>query len=403
MRRRVVVTGVGVISALGVGTERFWRGLTAGATGLTRAPAGLAAAGSRVVGVVDDFSATPYLRNERHSRVLCRTFELLVGAGAMAAADGALGATPIPPSRLAVVVGMGSIDQYSDDVVAAARAATTNGIPGLARFAETARTMHPFRRLRLLPNVGAALLSIEHQAMGPSLTFVSGHTAGLQALSQAFVMIADGRTDAAICAAADARVTPLGIRLFAACSPLSASSDPTHACRPFDETRDGTVAGEGSAALLLEAEDSARARGVNAYAEVVGTGAAGVIDGGCAESMRQAVLMAGGATPDVVVAHGDGGVRSDRLEAAAIDLIAPRCVTSVPGAVGHTMSACGALNSATACLVLANGCVPAICGLDSSDMALPFATHNVHASFASVLVNAIEPGHAAASVLFARV
>src|SRR5262249_41063421 len=258
-------------------------------------------------------------------------------------------------------------------------------------------------RLRLLPNVGAALLSIEHHAMGPSLTFVSGNTAAMQALTQAFVMIADGRTDAVLCAAADARVTPLGVRLFAECTPLSASSNPACACRPFDEERDGAVVGEGAAALLLEAEESARSRGVTAYAELVGTGSAGVIDGGCAESMRQAVRMAGGIVPEVVVAHGEGGVQSDRLEAAAINLVSPRCVTGLQGAIGHTMSACGALNAAAACLILANRCVPPICGHDSSDMPLPLVTHTVEASFSSVLVNAIEPDHGAASALFARI
>src|SRR5262249_33627607 len=174
----------------------------------------------------DGFSGVTYLRNERHSRVLCRTFEFLVGAGAMAAADGALGATPIPPSRLAVVVGTGPIDQYTPDAIAAARAAVTDGAPDLARFAETARSMHPFRRLRLLPNVGAALLSIEHHAMGPSVTFVGGHTAAIQALAHASVMIADGRVDAALCVAADARATPLGVRRVAASPPPSPSREP---------------------------------------------------------------------------------------------------------------------------------------------------------------------------------
>ncbi|MGE5243088.1 MAG: beta-ketoacyl-[acyl-carrier-protein] synthase family protein [Betaproteobacteria bacterium] len=403
MHRRVFVTGVGVVSGLGAGVDAFWRGLTTGATGLSRAPAPLAAVGAKVIGAVRDFSGAAYLQNERHARVLNRTFELLVGAGALAAADGALAATPVPPPRLAVVVGMGSIDQYTSDLLDAARQATTEAGLDVARFAETARGMYPLRRLRLLPNVGPALLSIEHKAMGPSLTLVSGHAAGLQAIAQAFTLIREGRADAALCGGADSHLTPLGLQQFGLLRPISPSADPDSACRPFDRARDGVTPGEGAAIMLLEAEDSARARGVTSYAELVSCAFAGPTEGGCAESMRQAMLGFPGRTPEVVVAHGDGGVQSDRLEAAAMDLVSPRCITSLQAVVGHTMSACGALNTAAACLILADERVPPIRSLQAPEVALPFAMHQIAARFGSVLVNAIEPDNAAASALLVRV
>src|ERR1700680_3946285 len=121
MPRRVVITGLGVVSGLGVGTEVFWKGLTTGATGLSRAPAQLAAGGARGVGAVKDLSGVAYLQNERNARVLNRSFELLVAAGALAAADAALAATPVPSLRLGVIVGIGPIDQYTDDLLAAVR------------------------------------------------------------------------------------------------------------------------------------------------------------------------------------------------------------------------------------------------------------------------------------------
>lgn len=402
MQRRVVVTGLGVVSGLGVGIEPFWRGLTTAATGLSSAPADLAAVGARVVGAVKDLSASAYLQNERNARVLNRSFELLVTAGALAAADARLGATPVRPSRLGVVVGIGPIDQYTDDLVAAARQAVTNGSVDMARFAEAAQAMYPLRRLRLLPNIGAALLSIEHKAMGPSLTLVGGHAAGLQAIAQGFAMIVDGRVDAVLCGGADSRLTPLELRLFHLQCPLSPSNDPARACRPFDRHRDGVTPGEGAAMLLLEAKDSARARGVDAYAELVASASAGPTEGGCAESMRRAMLASSGRSPEVVVAHGEGGIQSDRLEAAAIDLVSPRCITSLQAVVGHTMSACGALNLAAGCLVLADEQVPPIRSLESPELTLPFAMHPVKARFASVLVNAIEPDNTAASALLAR-
>src|SRR5262249_21049380 len=104
MNRRVLVTGLGVVAALGVGVEPFWRGLTTASTGLSRAAPNLAAVGARVVGAVKDLSAAAYLQNERNVRVLNRSFELLVAAGALAAADAGLGATPVRPLRLGVVV-----------------------------------------------------------------------------------------------------------------------------------------------------------------------------------------------------------------------------------------------------------------------------------------------------------
>jgi 3-oxoacyl-[acyl-carrier-protein] synthase II len=399
MPRRVVITGLGVVSGLGVGTEVFWKGLTTGATGLSRAPASLAAAGARVVGAVKDLSGTAYLQNERNARVLNRSFELLVAAGALAAADAALGATPVQPPRLGVIVGIGPIDQYTDDLVSAVRGASAGGGVDMARFAETARTMYPLRRLRLLPNVGPALLSIEHGAMGPGLTLVSGHAAGLQAIAQGLTMIADGRVDAVLCGGADSRLTPREVRLFGLQCPLCPSDDPDRACRPFDRRRDGVTAGEGAAILLLEAEDSARARGVATYAELLACASAGPTEGGCAESMRRVTL---GRSAEVVVAHGEGGIQSDRLEAAAIDLVSPRCITSLQAVVGHTMSACGALNMAAGCLILADERVPPIRSLESPEVALPFAMHQVRARFSSVLVNAVEPDNTAASGLLAR-
>jgi 3-oxoacyl-[acyl-carrier-protein] synthase II len=391
MRRRVLITGIGVVSPVGVGVEAFWKGLTSRATGLAPAPAELRAAGVPIVGAVTNFSGAAYLQNERQARVLNRSFELLVGAGALAAADAGLSATPVAPHRLGLVVGLGPIDQYTPDLREAVRRAVTGDRVDLRALVEHARHLYPLRRLRLLPNVGPAVLSIEHQAMGPSLTFVGGHTSSLHALAEAL-----------LCGGVDSRLTPLDLRVFSSLCPVSPSTDPDHACLPFDRERDGVVPGEGSAMFLLEAEDSATARRVDVYGELVACAFAAPTEGGCAESMRQVMRAAPGLAPEVVVAHGDGGVQSDRLEAASLDLLAPRCVTSLQPAIGHTMSACGALNVAAACLILADERVPPIRSLATPEMPLPFAVHEVRRRFGSVLTNAIDPDSAASSALVAR-
>ena len=104
-----------------------------------------------------------------------------------------------------------------------------------------------------------------------------------------------------------------------------------------------------------------------------------------------------------MVAHGEGGIQSDRLEAAALDLLTPKCVTSLQPAVGHTMSACGAMNMVAACLMLSDERVPPIRTLESPDTSLPFAMHEVRGAFATALVNAIEPDSTAGSALLGRV
>jgi 3-oxoacyl-[acyl-carrier-protein] synthase II len=402
MRRRVLITGIGVVSPVGVGVEAFWKGLTSRSTGLAAASGDVCAAGVPVVGAVTGFTGASYLQNERQARVLNRSFELLVGAGALAAADAGLSGAAVPPHRLGVVVGLGPIDQYTPDLREAVRHAAAGGVVDLARLVEAARHLYPLRRLRLLPNVGPAVLSIEHKAMGPSLTFVGGHTSSLHALAEALALIRTGRVDAVLCGGVDSRLTPLDLRVFSALCPVSPSSDPDRACRPFDRQRNGVVPGEGAAMFLLEAEDSATARRVDVYGELVACAFAAPTEGGCAESMRQVMRAAPALLPEVVVAHGDGGVQSDRLEAASLDLLAPRCVTSLQPAIGHTMSACGAFTVAAACLILADERVPAIRSLESPEMPLPFAIHEVRRRFGSVITNAIDPDSAASSALVAR-
>src|SRR5262249_57425745 len=124
---RALGAGVGVGSAIGIGVDVFWRRLGRGETGLSLAGSDLAAQGARVVGAVGDFNGTQYLRNERHARILNRSFELLVAAAALAAADASLPSTPMTPHRLGVSIGIGPIDQFTDDLLVAARKAHTPG------------------------------------------------------------------------------------------------------------------------------------------------------------------------------------------------------------------------------------------------------------------------------------
>lgn len=397
--RRVLVAGAGVASAAGVGVEAFWRGLTTGPA-LVAAPPGLATTGVPCVAAVPESSTFGRLRHGRNNRVLNRTFELLVSASQLAVEDARGG--PIPPSRFAVVVGLSPIDQYTSDLEAAARGATTPAGVDVARFVELAAAMHPFRRLRMLPNIGAALLSIEHQAMGPSLTFVGGHLSGLEAIAEGLAMVRDGRADAVLCGGAASRFDALAVRLFDRQSELSRLGDARGACRPFDRRRSGVVLGEGAAMVLLEGAESATARGVTSRVELVAVASAAPGEGSIGQAMRRVLQAASLDTPDLLIAHGEGGRSSDRLEALAIEPTRPRCITSIQPVVGHTMSACGAMNLVGACLMLRHQCVPPIWGLEDPEADLPFATRLQSRPVAHVALNAIQPDGAAASALLTR-
>jgi 3-oxoacyl-[acyl-carrier-protein] synthase II len=400
MPRRVLVTGIGVVSPFGLGTDLFWTGLMGGKTGLTAASPELFAIGAGVVGRTGDFDIGMFLRNERHRRVLNRASELLVAAAAMATRDAQLMPGIIAPERLGVVVATGPSDQHTDDVWNAAQAAQVGDGIDLRRFVEEAGALHPLRRLRLLPSIGAAILSIEHQAGGPGLTLVSGVTAGLEAVAEAVAMIAGGRVDAVICGGADARLGVRLVREFAASSPLTQETDPTRAVRPFDRRRQGVAPSESAGAFVLESEASAASRGARVYARVVAGTSAGPAEG-VAVSMQRAGAAAV-LREAAVVAHGDGSVAGDGQEAMALLRIAPAMVTSIQGAIGHTRSACGVMNLAAACLVLAAGQMPPIVALEAPDTVLPFARTVVDGRWPSVIVNTMAPDGNAASVLIAR-
>jgi 3-oxoacyl-[acyl-carrier-protein] synthase II len=377
--RRVYVTGIGVVSALGLTTAEFWRGLISGGTGI-RATDWQDTDGPPVAARVPAYDFRQFVDDEKVTRVCHRSMELLLIAADAAVREAQLENT-IEPSRLGVSIGIGPIEQRTDDYVAFTKAAAA-GAEG--RGPEAWRRLHPMRRLRHLPNIPAAVLSMRYGANGPSLTFVSGIVAGLQAVLEGFRMIAEGRADAVVCGGTDSRFSPSLWPVIASQHECAASVDPDGACRPFDRRHAGIVAGEGAAVLVLVAEEQCERTQAVVRAEVLGGAVEGSPKRGISAAVEQVASQFGRRhpLPDAAVAHGDGSMCGDCVEAWAFGrapyLSNVRAITSLQAAVGHSFSAAGALTAAAGCLSLAAGEVPPIRNLSDPIASVAFVAPGSH-------------------------
>jgi 3-oxoacyl-[acyl-carrier-protein] synthase II len=389
--RRVVITGVGLVTPLAVGAARSWARLLAGHTAVRAlAPEDLPeehrgafeALPSKVVACVpqaeldaavwappEDARGTP--RFVRYA--LTAAAEALADAG-WAPADAAAAAR----AAVAVGAGMGSTGDW--------------GAAGAALAAGRLRRLSPFFVPRVLPNAAAGAVSLAHGFRGPSLAPSTACAAGAHALADAFHAIRRGDADVALAGGAEACVDALALAGFGRLRALSTAynDDPAAASRPFDAMRDGFVLGEGAGVLFLEELEGARARGARVYAEIRGAGLSGDAhhptapppDGaGAAAAMRAALRAAGLTAAQVchVNAHATSTPAGDAAEAAAIAAVfgaarvaAPGAlaVSATKGAVGHLLGAAGAVEAAFTVLALLHGAAPPTANLAAPEARL---------------------------------
>ena len=331
--RRVVVTGLGVVSPAGTGLDDFW-------SGLQREPD--AARERRVVG----FDPADWLTG-REARHLDRFTQLAVAAAQMAVADA--GELPeVDPTRAGVQLGtgIGGVGTLETQVgVLADRG------PG---------RVSPFTIPMVMPNAGAAALSLRYGLQGPSETITTACAAGTHSVAAGARMVADGRCDLVLAGGAESSMTPTTIAAFAIMTALSKSG----VSRPFDAARDGFCISEGAAVLVLEEREAALARGARIYGEVLG--AASTCDAhhitapapggaGAVRCMRLALEDAGLSPQDVkaVNAHGTSTPLNDAAESAAVTTVfgaGAVPVSSIKGVTGHGLGAAGALEAASVLL-----------------------------------------------------
>ena len=371
-RRRVVVTGLGIVSPLGNAVQEAWDNALAGKPGITRItrfdPSRLA---SQIAGEVKGFDVAPYL-STKDARRMDLFIHYGMAAGLQAWRDGGLQVTPDNAERVGINFGSG-----------------IGGLPLIeSMHAELEkngpRRISPFFIPGSIINMIAGLLSIEIGAKGPNLAMVTACTTSTHCIGEAAKSIRHGDADVLIAGGAEAVVTELAIGGFAAARALSTrNDDPATASRPWDKERDGFVLGEGAGALLLEEYEHATARGAKIYCEVVGYGVSADAfhmtappddgDGGY-RAMRNALRDAGLAADaiDYINAHGTSTPLGDVAETRAIKRMlgarAPKvAVNSTKSMTGHLLGAAGGVEAVFTALAIRDQVSPPTINLCNPD------------------------------------
>ena len=371
-QRRVVVTGVGVVSPLGTGVEKNWQALLEGRSGirkLTRFAAdGFA---SRIAGEVPDFKAEDYIE-AKEIKKMDLFIQYALGAASMAMDDSGLEIAGDFAEAVGVIIGVGLC---GIDTIETTKEALMSGGP---------RKISPFFIPKVISNLAPGHVAIRYGAKGVNWTPTSACTSGTHAIGEAFHLIRRGLQDAVITGGAESAITPLGVGGFAAMKALSTRNDePERASRPFDKERDGFVIGEGSGILILEEREHAVNRGAKIYAEVIGYAANGdahhmtapAPDGeGAARCMRLALKDAGISATDVdyVNAHGTSTEYNDANETIAIKTVfgeqaAKLAVSSTKSMTGHLLGAAGAVEGVYSALALHHGMIPPTINYENPD------------------------------------
>lgn len=381
--RRIVVTGMGVVSPLGTGTEAAWARLIAGQSGLRRLPADLAPdVPAQVAGTVqsktedteagfDLDAAVPGKDQKKMDRFI--QFALAAADEAIAQARWAP-ETEVQKNRTATIIatGIGGFPAIAEAV----RITDQRGV----------RRLSPFTVPSFLANLAAGWVSIRHGFKGPLGAPVTACAAGVQAIGDAARLIRSGEADIAICGGAESTIDRVSLGSFAAARALGSAfnDEPTKASRPFDAARDGFIMGEGAGILVIETLEHALARGATPIVELVGYGTsadafhltAGPEDGeGAARAMRIALAQAAvePAAIDHLNAHATSTPVGDKGELAAIKAVFGEgkgpAISSTKSATGHLLGAAGGLEAVFTVLAIRDGVIPPTLNLENPDEA----------------------------------
>ena len=328
--RRVVITGLGVLTPIGLNSAAYWESLLQGKSGVRRIRAFDASAlPSPIAGEIDGFDPKAYIdKKERKSlRVMARTIQLAVAAAQLAMDDGKVEKDKLDPARFGVSFGAGLIPSELYELGPAAEASRSgeDGLVDLAKWGTFAiEAIPPLWMLKYLPNMLATHVSILQNAQGPSNSITESDVAGLLALGEAGRIVRRDLADIFLVGGADAKINPLSLSRQAVFNKFAKDIEhPEKACRPFDAQRTGMVVAEGGSVIVVEEHEHAKKRGARIYAEVVGFGAAfdrGRDGKGLARAIRAALAQAnvGVEQLDHINAHGLSHPEVDAWEAQGI-------------------------------------------------------------------------------------
>jgi 3-oxoacyl-[acyl-carrier-protein] synthase II len=406
----VVVTGIGLVSSLGIGTDANWAALAAGRSGIaTITKFDASQFTTRIAGEVKGFDPLAFIE-KRDVKKMDIFIQYAIAASQFAMDDSRLDVTPELAPRVGVFIASG-IGGFT--TIEREHKALLEGGP---------RKISPFFIPSAIINLAAGQLSIRYGAKGPNSATCTACSASAHAIGDAFEIIRRDAADVMIAGGSEAAITPMGIGGFGALRALSTRNDqPQRASRPFDRDRDGFIVGEGAGVLILEEYERARARGAKIYAELVGYGmsadayhiTAPSEDGDGAFRVMRAAIDSAGVTPDhvdYINAHGTSTPQGDQLETLAIkrcfgDHAAKVAVSSTKSMTGHLLGAAGGLEAGITALAVYNQCAPPTINLDSPDenCDLDYIPHKCRAvKIDYALSNSFGFGGTNAALLFKR-
>lgn len=370
MQRRVVVTGVGLVSALGAGTEQTWDGLKASRSGIGLITAfDTAQHTCKIAGEVKGFDPNDFIE-KKEVKKMARFMHFAIAASDFAMDMAGFKVTPEIAEQVGIYVGSG-IGGF--EVIEREHKKLLEGGPS---------KISPFFIPASIINLASGYISIRTGAKGPNSATATACTTGAHAVGDSFKLIERGAADAMICGGAEATITPLGVGGFAAMRALSTRNDEPHrASRPWDRDRDGFVIGEGAGILLLEELEFAKSRGANILAEIVGYGMGAdafhitspAEDGDGAYRVMRAAMKDAGISPasiDYINAHGTSTEVGDRIETIAIK----RCfvehaskvaVSSTKSMTGHLLGGAGGLEAGITVLAIRDQIAPPTINLEN--------------------------------------
>jgi 3-oxoacyl-[acyl-carrier-protein] synthase II len=370
--RRVVVTGIGLVTPLGIGNDENWSSLLAGKSGIgpiTRFNTKNFA--TQIAAEVKDYHPEEFIP-KKELRKMDLFLQYGLGAARLAFEDAAMKISPETAHRAGVFMGCGlgglsTIEEYHKILMESGP-----------------RKVSPFFIPMLLGNMASGLISIYHGAKGPNLSIQTACAAGTHAIGQAYHIVRDGIADVMATGGVESTITPLCVSGFNAMRALSTRNEaPEKASRPFERDRDGFVLGEGSAVLILEEINHARERGAKIYCEMIGFGLSGdafhmaapAPEGeGAARCMQMALDDAGIRPQDVdyINAHGTSTDLNDKYETQAIKKIFGEyakklAVSSTKSMTGHLLGAAGGIEGAYTALTIDRGVIPPTINYDNPD------------------------------------
>jgi 3-oxoacyl-[acyl-carrier-protein] synthase II len=371
-RRRVVITGLGCVTALAESGDGLFAALCEGKSGISNIESfDVSTYPVRFGGEVKTFNATKYIEH-RESKRMDRFSQFAVAAAVQAVNDSGLDFSKEDVTRVGVIAatGIGGIQEIEEQHIKL----LNKGV----------RQVSPFTVPKLMANAGCGNIAIRYGLRGPNFCVVSACASSNHAIGEAFCNIVYGRSDVMITGGAEAALSPVGLASFCAARSLSTrNDDPTRASRPFDRDRDGFVLSEGSGILVLEEESHARKRGANIYAELLGYGAtddgyhitAPPPDGeGAARAMKLALIDAGIEKEkiDYINAHGTGTELNDIAESVAIKTVFGEhayklAISSTKSCLGHLLGATGAVELIASVKTINKSIIPPTINLDNQD------------------------------------